>query len=122
MELFIGLPANCRSPFSQTFGIMVYVHNNTNAITEDTNGILVAPGSETNIAIDRTFLVRKPDPYSDCIENRKNSNAPNQFVSDAFKINPFSVYSQTQCLQLCHQKFVIDTFSCYDEKLPYIKG
>lgn len=113
------MPDNCRSPFSSTFGMVVYVHNVSNSISEETNGIQIAPGSETNIAVDRTFLVRKPSPYSDCVQNNISASAPNDIARNTFIINN-GTYSQQVCLQLCEQNFLVQNFKCYDERLPFI--
>lgn len=121
LELFIGLPEQCRSPFSQTFGLVVYVHNVSQIITQDTNGNLVAPGTETNIAVDRTFLVHKPKPYSNCLPNRDPSSAPNKIASFTFIKNRFGVYSQQACLVMCQQDFWVRNFGCYDDNLPFYK-
>lgn len=121
LELFIGLPDKCLSPFSQTFGMVVYVHNLSQIVTEETNGILVAPGTETNIAVDRTSLVHKPKPYSDCLPNLDASSANSKLALFALKKNRFKMYSQEACLVMCQQDFWIKRFGCYNGFLPLYK-
>jgi len=38
-------------------------------VTRDFDGIELAPGTETNIAVDRTFVSKMSSPYSDCDRN-----------------------------------------------------
>lgn len=38
LELFVGIPDFCKSPFSSIEGVVLYVHNNTYNVTSDFNG------------------------------------------------------------------------------------
>lgn len=116
MELFIGIPDDCKSPLSSSFGGQLFVHKNPNDISSESNGIQLAPGTETNIAIDRTYLSRIPSPYSDCIVNTDESAAPNDLARNTFKLG---TYSQQSCLQLCYQYFLVDRYKCYDSTQPF---
>ena len=120
LELYMGQQEKCKSPLSATYGAVAYVHNITENVTEDSNGVFLMPGSETNIAIDRIFVQSLSDPYNDCIEN-KNLNPPNsnKYIDQTFELLNGS-YSRSTCIQLCEQKFNIETNNCYDESLPKI--
>jgi hypothetical protein len=112
LELYVGTRDYCTSPLSSTAGIVLYVHNSSDIITEDSNGIHLAPGTETNIAIDRTFVSQLPYPYSNCIENTaKQENIPNDMIRKTLELG---LYSQQTCFILCYQDFVLKNYNCYD--------
>jgi hypothetical protein len=127
LELFIGFPSICKSPLSSTIGLKVYVHNKSYLITDDEkNDILVTPGTEANIAIDRTFVYKKPYPYSNCIDNElmdkkidslANANYDQLSLVDK-TIKSFKMYTQQSCQQICFQDYLVKNYRCYDESLP----
>ncbi len=103
IELYIGIPGTCESPFNVREGIVVYVHNNTFNVTSESNGVQLAAGAETNIAIDRTYITHQLAPYSKspCIQpnNRADyiSAGPvNKYIDATFDI--FDYYSQETCI------------------------
>lgn len=57
MELYVGTQDECKSPLSTASGLIAYVHNHTYTLTEEDNGLLVKPGTETYIALDRVTSV-----------------------------------------------------------------
>lgn len=116
LELYIGLPDKCKTPFNTAEGVVLYVQNNTYNITSDSNGIELAPGSETNIAIDRTLILKKSQPYSDCIEENKKPSDSNEYIDLTFSL--FGYYSQPTCVQLCYQRWMIKRHGCQDRYLP----
>ena len=118
LELIAGNPAKCNLPLTSTSGLILYVHNYTYSVSEDTNGIQLAPGTETSIAIDRTFVNKLPSPYSDCIpsEWRTASSGSSKFVKRTFEVT--ANYTQQTCFQLCYQNYLVENQLCYDESLP----
>lgn len=69
-------------------GIIVYVHNQSQAMSQDNEAYVAQPGTETNIAIDRLRINRKEWPYSDCIKinEEMRENPPNEMVRRTFKL------------------------------------
>jgi hypothetical protein len=58
LQLFVNLQDNCKSTLTNSFGVYLYVHNNTISITEDSNSVQLGVGLETSVAVDRTFVSR----------------------------------------------------------------
>lgn len=95
----------------------MYVHNVTSNVTTDSNGIALSPGTETNIAVERSFITKKSKPYSSCIDTTKpDVSDSNKFIE--LTIANFGKYMQTTCMQLCYQDYLVSRFSCYDPLLP----
>jgi hypothetical protein len=69
----------------------------------------------TNIAIQRTFVSKQADPYSDC---KYLSNFDSVLYKN-FKDSGES-YRQIDCFDLCLQKKIIETCSCYDLRYPQL--
>lgn len=121
LELFMGLPDDCKTPLSPNFGLVVYVHNASYVIWDENNGFEATPGYETDVAVDRTRLIKLPDPYSNCILNTeppKNMDDFSQALRDTFAVT--QSYTQQTCLQMCYQRFLADRYKCYDPSLPFI--
>ena len=122
LELYIGQQEKCKSPLSSTYGAVVYVHNITENVTENSNGIFLLPGTETNIAIDRTFVKRLSEPHSNCIKNKlPNPSNSNKYIDQTFKLLNGS-YSQATCMQLCQQVYNIEVNKCSDKSLPNMES
>lgn len=120
VELFLGMPESCKTPLSRNYGLVVYVHNSTYTVWDETNGFEIMSGYETDVAVDRTRLLKLPEPYSECIVN--TGPAPvdaSQLAVDTFRVAPS--YTQQTCLQLCLQDYYITRYSCFDPYLPYAK-
>lgn len=119
LEMFVGLPQDCKYPLNMATGIVVYIHNSSHNITTNSDGIELSPGTETNIAIDRTLVSKKSEPYSNCIvnnelESMKLREGDNEFIKKT--IVSFGRYNQFKCLELCHQDYFIKEYKCYDKR------
>ena len=98
------------------------MHDDTHTLSSENQAYELQPGTETNIAIDRTRISRQPWPYSSCVENTTEvrENPPNKMVDRTFKLSSISPsYTQQSCLQVCYQEFLISHYGCYDSTLPY---
>lgn len=121
VELFLDVPDNCKMPLSSNYGLVLFVHNSTYTVWDETNGFELMSGYETDVAVDRTRLLKLPSPYSDCI---LNNGPPPSDSTDVVK-NTFLVttsYTQQSCIQLCYQNFLAEKYSCYDPSLPFINS
>ena len=47
------------------YGSIVFVHNQT-SLPESTSGIILKPGSQTNIVVEKSFNSYTPYPFSEC--------------------------------------------------------
>ena len=134
LELYIGNQLECLSPLSTTSGLVIYIHNYTYTITDEDDGIVVKPGTHTEISINPTYIKKLSAPYSDCFESSESTERFDAFRSKYENTNEFEkqlendlimktinisrVYTQQYCLQLCYQQFLIKYCNCYDQTLP----
>ena len=95
----------------------MYVHNNTFNVTSESDGVQLAAGAETNIAIDRTYITHQLAPYSKspCIQpNNKadyiNAGPVNKYIDATYDI--FDYYSQETCI-LPFLQYFLDNFRKY---------
>jgi len=134
LELHIGNQMECLSPLSTTSGLVIYIHNYTYTITDEDDGIVVKPGTHTEISINPTYIKKLSAPYSDCFESSESTERFEAFHAKYENTNEFEkelendlimktinisrVYTQQYCLQLCYQQFLIKYCNCYDQTLP----
>lgn len=100
----------------------VLIHNQSDSAFSDEDGIDIKVGSQTNIEITRTFIKRRPYPYSYCIEDHrseKNLNVNTFFQMINKKYPEMRVYNQDYCLKICLQESLISKCKCFDLKLPW---
>jgi len=93
-------------------GIIIRIDNQTNVIDYAAEGIWVAAGLVTNLALSRGNKFIQKEPYSNCI---LDNDATTSFDSDIYKAildSNFS-YSQQFCLTQCFQKLAIKECGCY---------
>ena len=100
--------------YASSEGLRVFVHNSSFDIRQS-EGADVALSMSTSIAIQRTFVSKHPDPYSDC----KDLSAFNSVLYKYFK-DSGSAYRQIDCFDLCLQKKIIQSCSCYDLRYPQL--
>lgn len=99
--------------------IVLYVHNYPDWISNELNGYLINYDVETDVAIERTFYTKKPEPFSDCVLN-SNSKSNSIHISRTFTY--LKTYNQKVCMLLCFQEYLKNTLRCYDSDLPNIKN
>lgn len=104
------------------FRILVFNQSEYYQIALD-EGVNVATGQETNIAVRRVFLKHLPSPYGNCLnsDNTKidwNQNDVLAFMYSNFILNNYYdngnfthnltlTYTQFVCLKCCFQKFLL---------------
>lgn len=116
-ELYLGEPDECVSPLSDRYGLVVFVHNADTAVWSDDSGVEVMSGYETDVALDRTQLIKMPAPFSDCIQDDQPPSDSDHLVLDTFRVT--DTYTQQTCMQMCYQKFLVGLYGCFDSNLPY---
>ena len=84
-------------------------------------GILLSPGFETNIVVDREFRSVLPKPYSNC---EIDSNAP-KFIQGLDFYNLLMElgykYTQKDCFVECYQQYVFNKYNCTYYFYPSLK-
>ena len=106
LKVFTGNPE--LSYPSESMGLHIMIHNST---IEPTNydGFEIQTGVKTNIAVNRLFIYKKENPYSDCVSDIQNyiPDFLSQFLKTGYQ------YRQKDCLKLCLQSIYISKLGCY---------
>jgi hypothetical protein len=109
VQLFSGVPLDIKRSLSEGYGFHIFVHNITDKIVRIEKGVDVAPGFQTNLAIERIFYKKKTLPYEDCfIDIDSYSKFNTSYVDEILKSS--SVYQQSECLELCKHEML--QFKC----------
>ena len=102
------LVANVGESLLETFGkgLHIMIHNST---IKPSTGIDISAGTETSVAIKRTFINKQEKPYSDCILDIQNYNSglKNIIIKSGYK------YRQSDCFLLIFQKYIINKVGCF---------
>ena len=105
--LLVGLASKNKYPLVKSKGLVVFVHNQSfDPYVSD--GVFLETGTETNMAIQRTFSHSPPDPYSEC----QDISTPKSDIH-SFILASQRAYRQKDCLDLCLQKQIITNCGCY---------
>ena len=102
--------ANYYENISNTFlGAHVKIGNNSKF--DITDGINVATGFETNIAVDRVYRFSMPKPYSNCDFEDEQSYSSSSVLFNLIK-NSSHQYDQQFCFELCYHQVLFKHFNC----------
>ncbi len=111
LELFVGDPL-VDTEMENSDGIIISIHNQSVAPFFEGTNLLVPPGAETDIIINRNFVSKLPFPYGDCLEdtseNAKFSSPYFDYIVKKLKVN----YTQQYCHSFCLQKQTIKYCGC----------
>lgn len=119
LELFVGEPTNLYS-LSYTTGAHVIVHNRTVRQPQFYDGLSVSVGTCTNIAVSRVYSSRMQQPYSDCVRNGDLDNRPrDRSLYAATLLNANLTYRQSDCFDVCLQRYVVEYCGCYSIEFEY---
>jgi hypothetical protein len=116
LELYVP-PLSAYYDQVESSGIQVYVHNSSYLPLIDIEGVSLSTGFEVDMVLSQTFINKLASPYSNCIVNTTSTSS---FASFLFQetIALLQEYNQKYCLQLCYQRFVVKTCSCFDVTVP----
>ncbi|CAF0901560.1 unnamed protein product [Brachionus calyciflorus] len=120
LEIFTG-SREFQSPVSQEAGLLVFIHDSDRVITNDDHGILVSPGTHTNIEIHKTRIKILPQPSNKCADQSLRFVLEDESLFNE-TIQLTGTYSKEYCFELCYQKELIQNCGCYDEKLVKYKN
>ena len=110
LTLYVNVYENLlNTGFVNGLGALFQIGNNSYITYYGVNGIRVAPGYSTNIAVDREFNSIMPKPYSNC-----DIDSMFKLDSDLFNLISQSKYQYTQqlCLTQCFQQYLINHLNC----------
>jgi hypothetical protein len=108
LVFFLGESEN-RFSSAWSTGLKIFVHNNT-ARPSIYDGIEVKMATSTNIGVKRTFQLKLPKPYSECIDL---DDYEGSVIFESMKNSSYK-YRQKDCFDLCLQKDIINVCKCYD--------
>ena len=109
LELYVNYNQNL-SLYNDASGVMLRIGNNSYLTDQNLDGIRIASGFRTNVAISREFNYIMPHPYSTCLVDRTFRT----YDSDLFNliINSSYQYSQKLCLEQCFQRESLRYCNC----------
>lgn len=85
---------NKLNKYSVHNGGIVFINNRTESVLS-VDGVMLKPGTVTNIGISRTFSIQKQKPYSNCNEN-------------------INGYNRKICIDKCYQYALFNRCNCTD--------
>ena len=120
IELFTGIVG----VLSYNNGFRILIHNQSDiAVFPEEDGINIAPGFLTNVAIERTYTEKLSYPYNDCIDNLHEAkydylirkSATLKTMKNVFN---YRIYDPNLCIKMCLQKYITDSCGCSAYDLP----
>jgi hypothetical protein len=95
------------------YGIIVRIDNSSySTYYSNGDGILLSPGFQTNIAVDREFHSMLPKPYSNCeIDTNSPSVRPDSEIYNVIRQSEY-VYTNKLCFTQCYQSYIINKYNC----------
>lgn len=123
IELYVGNEED-KLLYSYRNGFRLVIHNQSVIPFMQENGIDVATGVQTNVAVTRTFLSRLPKPYSDCIsdldEETANKNNILNIMYQKTLNGTLGKYFQEFCLKACLLIYEAERCNCTDFSLKFL--
>lgn len=98
-------------------GFYIAVTNNSQLPLTKFEGIKIATGFATNIAVKNTFYYKLGPPYSNCRKDVSTySDDDSIYYRETLKVN---TYSQKLCFQICIQyEYIMVSCNCSDPSIP----
>jgi hypothetical protein len=97
LELYLGNPP-VDTVNNDKDGILMSIHNQTDAPFTRMDVIEVAAGAETDFILNRNFITRIPPPYGSCMKTGFTSTLY-EYIVNTLNVS----YSQEYCFSLCMQ-------------------
>ncbi|KAK7491317.1 hypothetical protein BaRGS_00017418 [Batillaria attramentaria] len=99
---------------SQTVGFKVVVHPQTDMPFPEDEGILISPGTATDIAVTQEIILRAPPPHGNCTIYSRRENLRRNMYAKEFRVG----YTAQACQRTCYQKHTIKKCGCCDPDYP----
>ena len=123
LELYTGNQL-LQQQYTFKTGFRVIIHNKSIVTFSDKDGIDVAAGSQTNVAVTRTFMFRLGAPYSNCIDELTDAVASQNdmlaLMLEKKNAKKITQYQQDYCLKACYQTYIISQCNCSDMSLQFL--
>ncbi len=113
--MFAGFQDNIPS-MSTSYGFELFLYNQS----EDHNFPVsfenqqMSTNTQLSIGIDRSFINKKPSPYSECVFDMTDLGTEWSKISEflAMSIQSKTTYRQKNCFQNCYKNIVLNTCGC----------
>ncbi|KAK7491315.1 hypothetical protein BaRGS_00017416, partial [Batillaria attramentaria] len=99
---------------SQTVGFKVVVHPQNDMPFPEDEGILVSPGTVTDVAVTQEVVLRAPPPHGNCSTYIGHENLLRNMYAEEFNVG----YTAQACHRTCYQKLTIRKCNCCDSDYP----
>lgn len=93
-------------------GVKIQIENSS-FLSENSNGIRISNGFETDISVERIYKFSLPQPYSSC-EIDENAHHPSHLYK-MISASPY-LYEQQICFRQCRQEITIRKCNCTDPR------
>ncbi len=93
-------------------GVKIQIENSS-FLSENSNGIRISNGFETDISVERIYKYSLPQPYSSC-EIDENAHHPSHLYK-MISASPY-LYEQQICFRQCRQEITIKKCNCTDPR------
>jgi hypothetical protein len=111
LQFYIDETSSINTTFSIENGFKIFINRKIDNLNLFTDGIQLAPGFMTNIALSKYTLIQVPFPYSDCINNLNSLDSYNSILyKKVFSYN--NAYDYYNCKLLCFQKYLGSICKC----------
>lgn len=92
----------------EQYGAIVFIHNQS-SLPESSSGILLKPGTQTHVVIEKSFNSYTPSPYSEC-QDFSTLKFDRTYYDTILQAS--LTYTQSLCLDLCLRKQIITKCNC----------
>ena len=105
LDLFVGYN---KTLYNSIFGegAHIFLNNQTDKLND---GIDISVGFQTNIGVNRLFVKKKEEPYSDC-KRVNSSKSESIFVKKLIETG--EAYRQADCFDFCVKEYIFEKCNC----------
>ncbi len=117
--LYVNIHELIYYQISTELGVILRIDNSSySTFYAKRDGILLSPGFQTNIAVDREFHSMLPKPYSNCeIDTNSPLFRPDSEFYNVIRQSEYA-YTKKLCFIQCYQSYIINKYNCsYPEML-----
>ena len=119
IELWIGSNQNNYNMFSQENGMIIFFNNNTDDLILS-NGVSIIPSFGTKISLDKINIIKKPQPYSSCLDNLNTVDSYDSLIfKKVIEKYPNKTYTFMVCFLHCVQKYLGDYCGCQSKNSKF---
>ena len=112
-QLWIGSAQNNNNMFSVDNGLIIDISDSENSFS---NSVLISPGYTTKISLEKLTIIKKPKPYSNCVNNLNSVDSYDSLIYKKLIVDS-QKYNYHSCNLMCFQRYLGDICKC---QLDYI--